>query len=276
MEREFRVGDHVEWNSEAGRVRGRIKKKFTSETEFKGYTRHASKESPQYLIKSDKTDHLAMHKGTALKKIRFRSPVVKSVFGSPRKTGATPYHPFVPSESTATDTQSPRWLDLVEEELLRSCRFDHFRGPGPGGQKRNKTSNSVRITHPPTGLSVIAGESRSLQENRLRAVRRLKLRLAVEVRHAIDPRGWEPPAWFGQVVQLGRLAVSHRNEHYARTAALVLDLLDARKGSVGDVAKLLSVSTSSVVKFLESEPSLWTAANALRKSFSQRPLEERR
>ncbi len=65
----FKVGDHVEWNSEAGRVRGKIRKKVTSVMRFKGYTVHASKEEPQYLIKSDKTDHLAMHKGMALKKI---------------------------------------------------------------------------------------------------------------------------------------------------------------------------------------------------------------
>lgn len=70
MAREFKVGDHVEWNSEAGLVRGTILKKVTSETEFKGYIHHASKEEPQYLIKSDKTDHIAMHKGSALKKLR--------------------------------------------------------------------------------------------------------------------------------------------------------------------------------------------------------------
>ncbi|MCC7165247.1 MAG: DUF2945 domain-containing protein [Anaerolineae bacterium] len=69
MAQEFKVGDHVEWNSEAGRVRGTIKEKITSEIEFKGYTVHASEQEPQYLIKSDKTDHLAMHKGSALKKI---------------------------------------------------------------------------------------------------------------------------------------------------------------------------------------------------------------
>ena len=67
MARDFKVGDHVEWNSEAGRVRGTIKKKHTSEITFKGYKVHASKEEPQYLIKSDKSDHLAMHKGSALK-----------------------------------------------------------------------------------------------------------------------------------------------------------------------------------------------------------------
>ena len=66
----FRVGGHVEWNSEAGHVRGTIKKRITSVIRFKGYTVHASKEEPQYLIKSDTTDHLAMHKGSALRKIK--------------------------------------------------------------------------------------------------------------------------------------------------------------------------------------------------------------
>jgi hypothetical protein len=66
----FRIGDHVSWNSEAGRVSGVIRKKINAPIEFKGYTVHASREEPQYLIESDKTDHLAMHKGSALRKLR--------------------------------------------------------------------------------------------------------------------------------------------------------------------------------------------------------------
>lgn len=69
MTKDFKVGDHVGWNSEAGRVRGTIKKKISAAIKFKGYTVRASKEEPQYLIKSDTTDHMAMHKGLALKKI---------------------------------------------------------------------------------------------------------------------------------------------------------------------------------------------------------------
>ena len=69
MAPDFKVGDHVEWDSEAGRVRGTIQKKHTSEITFKGYTVHASKEEPRYEIESDTTDHLAMHKGSALTKI---------------------------------------------------------------------------------------------------------------------------------------------------------------------------------------------------------------
>ena len=69
VKHEFKVGDHVEWNSEAGHVRGTIKKKVTSAIKFKTYTVRATAEEPQYLIKSDKTDHMAMHKGAALKKL---------------------------------------------------------------------------------------------------------------------------------------------------------------------------------------------------------------
>ena len=67
--RRYEVGDHVSWNSEAGRVRGRITRVVTSEVKFKGYTVHASRDEPQYEIRSDKTDHIAMHKGSALRKL---------------------------------------------------------------------------------------------------------------------------------------------------------------------------------------------------------------
>lgn len=70
MKHEFKVGDHVEWNSEAGMVRGKIEKKITSATKFKNYRVRATPEEPQYRIKSVKTDHIAMHKGSALKKLK--------------------------------------------------------------------------------------------------------------------------------------------------------------------------------------------------------------
>jgi hypothetical protein len=50
-------------------VSGRIIKVHTTDVDYKGYTHHASTDDPQYEIKSDKTDHVAMHKGGALKKI---------------------------------------------------------------------------------------------------------------------------------------------------------------------------------------------------------------
>lgn len=66
----FGVGDHVSWNSEAGRVSGHIVRVHTRDVDYKGYTHHASKDDPQYEIKSDKTDHVALHKGSALRRLR--------------------------------------------------------------------------------------------------------------------------------------------------------------------------------------------------------------
>ncbi len=70
MAGKFKVGDHVSWNSEAGRVQGRIVKVHTADVVYKGYVHHASKDEPQYAIKSDRTDHVALHKGSALRKLR--------------------------------------------------------------------------------------------------------------------------------------------------------------------------------------------------------------
>lgn len=64
--RKFELGDHVSWNSEAGRVLGKIIRVHMRDFDYNGHTRHASPEDPQYEVKSDKTDHIAAHKGSAL------------------------------------------------------------------------------------------------------------------------------------------------------------------------------------------------------------------
>jgi hypothetical protein len=69
MKKRFKVGDHVSWNSEAGRVTGGIIKIHRRDVDYKGYTHHASPDEPPSEIKSDKTDHVAMHKGSALRRL---------------------------------------------------------------------------------------------------------------------------------------------------------------------------------------------------------------
>jgi hypothetical protein len=66
MAKKFEVGDHVTWNSEAGHISGRIVRVHTKDLNYKEYVHHASKDEPQYEIKSNKTDHIALHKGAVL------------------------------------------------------------------------------------------------------------------------------------------------------------------------------------------------------------------
>ena len=70
MAKTFKVGEHVSWNSEAGRVRGKIVKVHRRNVNYKGYVHRASADEPQYEIKSDKTDHIAAHRGKVLRKIK--------------------------------------------------------------------------------------------------------------------------------------------------------------------------------------------------------------
>lgn len=67
MSQQFNVGDHVSWNSEAGRVSGTIIAVHTADFDYKGYTHRANANDPQYEIRSDRTGHIAAHKGAALR-----------------------------------------------------------------------------------------------------------------------------------------------------------------------------------------------------------------
>src|SRR3954447_11892654 len=77
------------------------------------------------------------------------------------------------------------WTTLTDDQLLAQCEVDTYRASGPGGQKRNKTSSAVRLRHPPSGLLVIAEESRSQHENKARALKRLRQALYLKLREPL-------------------------------------------------------------------------------------------
>ena len=165
---------------------------------------------------------------------------------------------------------------LTDDALLAECRWDQYRGSGPGGQKRNKTSNTVRLVHLSTGIAVTAGESRSLVENKTRALRRLRLKLAADLREPVDLAAFEPPDWFLSIRRQNQIEASHRHPLYAAAGGLVLDLLAALAGNPASVAVNLGVSTTAVIKLLEKEPVLWGAANRIRAAAGMTPLAHRR
>src|ERR1700675_46269 len=86
------------------------------------------------------------------------------------------------------------FVSLSDAQLLAQCNVDTYRASGPGGQKRNKTSSAVRLRHPPSGLLVIAEESRSQHENRARALKRLRQALYLKLRDALAAEVRTPEA----------------------------------------------------------------------------------
>jgi hypothetical protein len=163
-----------------------------------------------------------------------------------------------------------------DERLLAECRWDAFRGPGPGGQKRNKTSSGVRVTHGPTGLAATATTSRSQTGNKADALRRLRLRLVFETRAHVDPASFVPPAWFADLLRArgGRLAVGARDGLYLPTVGLVLDALESVNWSLSDTARLLGLSTAGLSGFLGRDDKLLEFVNGRRAAYGLRPLRE--
>jgi hypothetical protein len=160
-----------------------------------------------------------------------------------------------------SDLTRNEWILTSDELLLRACHEDFYRASGPGGQKRNKTESAVRLRHPETGLIVVATESRSRQENRERALRRIREAIALRTRSPVESSAM-PDVWtevVGQGFRIGR-----KDPRFLMSAALLLDWVDHDRGKVSQTADRWGLATSSLVRFLKTTPELWEATQQLR------------
>jgi hypothetical protein len=166
------------------------------------------------------------------------------------------------------------YRQLSDEALSAQCRWEAFRARGPGGQHRDKTNTAVRVTHLPSGISATGGESRSARENRIHALKRLRLKLALEIREPIDRATFTPPPWFIEARHLPRgappsraptLELTPRHHAYFQAVGLVIDVVAEMHGDLPAVAAMLGVSTSSLTRFIEQDGQMIAIANRLRR-----------
>jgi len=181
------------------------------------------------------------------------------------------------SPAPLTTPARSHWTNLDDVRLLAQCHVDTYRASGPGGQKRNKTSSAVRLRHGPSGLAVIAEESRSQHENRHRALRRLRQALFLRIRTELEaPEAFaKNPCWQAICPAGGRLALSQRDIRFWPAVGMVLDVLVAANGSVSTAASWLALSTANLVDFLATEPKVWQEANRIRIEHGLKPLAHR-
>jgi hypothetical protein len=175
--------------------------------------------------------------------------------------------------STPKSPARSTWAVLDDAALLAQCDVDTYRASGPGGQKRNKTSSAVRLRHGPSGLIVIAEESRSQHENKAKALRRLRKALYLELR---EPAGDAPaahPAITAARDGEGRLDVGAKDPRFWPAVGVVLDVLADVEARVSEAAEKLGVSTGNLIAFLETDPKVWQQANVLRARAGQKPLK---
>jgi hypothetical protein len=160
---------------------------------------------------------------------------------------------------------------LAIDQLLRVCRIVRTRRSGPGGQHRNKVETAVVITHLPSGVKGEASERRSQSQNLAMAVFRLRVNLALAVRH---DRPWPilpSDAWQARCCNR-RLALSASHADFPGLLAEALDVLANFDTDMTMAAKALGISASQLVKLLQLEPRALAQVNAHRRELGQSPL----
>ena len=147
---------------------------------------------------------------------------------------------------------------LPIEQLLAQCEVKRTRGSGPGGQHRNKVETAIVITHLATGICGEASERRSQEQNRAQAILRLRVKLALTLRS--DPMPMPSQVWSSRLSS-GRISVSATHSDFPSLLAEVLDQLAVHSYDVSEIAGLMCVSSSQLVKFLKVEPAALATVN---------------
>jgi hypothetical protein len=158
-------------------------------------------------------------------------------------------------------------LGLADAALLAQCAVDRLRGPGPGGQKRNKTESTIRVRHTATGLAAVAGESRSQPENKARALRRLRERIAFDLRQRVELDGYQAPAGLAALVAQDPVRKSEkwlRSTEYLRAVADLVDLYQALGCSLSEVCRRLGASQGRLDRLIRVDPRLARKLGELR------------
>ena len=163
---------------------------------------------------------------------------------------------------------------MADPEMLARCEIDLYRASGPGGQKRNKTSSAVRLRHLPSGLRVIAEESRSQHENKAKALKRLRQALWIEVREPTKPGPLtDHPAVQEARDSGGSLWLRPRDPRFLPLAALMLDALEESGARVAETAARFGISTAAYTEILKADENVWKEASRIRMVHGQKPLQ---
>jgi hypothetical protein len=156
---------------------------------------------------------------------------------------------------------NPHPAALDPARVLAECDQRFTRRSGPGGQNRNKVETAVVLHHRPTGLVAEASERRTQGENRERALFRLRLLMALEIRR---PPAENPSDLWRSRVRGGRIAINPAHDDFPALLAEALDTLEMYGHDARAAAEALGCSATQLVGLLRDEPRALAMVNAHR------------
>jgi hypothetical protein len=170
--------------------------------------------------------------------------------------------------------QRRRLLELEDRALVSECEVDLYKASGTGGQKRNKTSSAVRMRHKESGVISKAADSRSQSDNRRKALMRLRVSLALDLREELAP-DYQVSAEAADALKRGPYGKNSKTRlraPYLLALAEILDVFEAEEAALSKAAARLGVTTSSLGKLLCGDDRVARRALEMRSQRGLKPL----
>jgi hypothetical protein len=161
-------------------------------------------------------------------------------------------------------------LKLSDSELLKECEISAYRGSGPGGQHRNKTNSGVKLkirSDKAMSLESYSCDDRSSHVNKLLALKKLRLKIALQIRE--EPMQQIPfpfPGTGGKI--------SQDNALYPQFIADILDRINFCKGDLSETAKIWNLSKSALNKIIIQDKKVLEAFQKIRSAASPMQSKE--
>ncbi len=160
-----------------------------------------------------------------------------------------------------------QFLRKSDQELQNLSRMDIYKATGRGGQKKNKTSNAIRLSL--GNLSVTQSASRSRADNISKAVKKLRLAIALDIGSGFQERsGWRDfPEEILPYLQSDLIRINPKNKVFPIFLGNFIDVFIHHQGNWKKIAEQFNTSNSQIRRFTQENPFMLETVKKLQNQF---------
>ncbi len=177
-----------------------------------------------------------------------------------------------PSDSIYSADKWLAFLQKTDTELLKLSRTDVFKATGKGGQKRNKTSNAIRLTF--FYLVITESKSRSKADNINNAIKKLRMAIALDTRQAVHKRNQFTvfPEEVAPYINNKIVRINPKNPHFPIFTGCLIDVFIKHAGNWKEIGKEFGTTPSQMRRFSEKHGVLSEKLKVLRRELAKNEI----